>query len=82
MIREQAAWALKEIKDRKAVEPLIVALKDKIAKVREMVAQALGEIGDQRAILPLKKALIDERNESVKSSIIAALGKLERRKKR
>ena len=81
MIREQAAWALKEIKDRKAVEPLIVALKDKIAKVREMVAQALGEIGDQRAILPLKKALIDERNESVKSSIIAALGKLERRRK-
>ncbi|MBW2044718.1 MAG: HEAT repeat domain-containing protein, partial [Deltaproteobacteria bacterium] len=56
MAREGAAWALKEIKDNRAVGALILALQDNIGKVRSMSAWALQEIADSKALLPLKKA--------------------------
>jgi HEAT repeat protein len=39
-----AAWALGEIKDRRAVKPLIDALGDQIKDVRKKAALALKEI--------------------------------------
>ncbi|MBA7597586.1 hypothetical protein ES703_04590 [subsurface metagenome] len=59
-IRVEAAMALGEIGDARAVEPLIQALKDKDRDVRASAAVTLWEIGDERAVAPLTKALKDE----------------------
>jgi hypothetical protein len=57
--RAAAAEALGKIGDRRAVEPLILALTDKDWGVRLNAAVALGEIGDARALGPLSVALKD-----------------------
>lgn len=57
-VRSGAAWALGEIKDKRAVGPLIRALEDDNNIVRSESAHALGEIGDKRAIEPLKTILL------------------------
>jgi len=81
MAREGAAWALKEIKDNRAVGALILALQDNIGKVRSMSAWALQEIADSKALLPLKKAFLEEEDTDVKNSIESAMGALERKEK-
>ena len=58
-VRVEAAWALGEIKDRRAVEPLIAALNDEDVVVRASAARALGEIKDSRAVEPLIAPLND-----------------------
>jgi HEAT repeat protein len=64
--RRAAAEALGWIGDVRAVEPLIVALKDTHESVREAAAKALGWIGDKRAVEPLTALLSDEKNLYVK----------------
>jgi len=59
-VREEAALALGQIGDEKAVDPLIKALDDEVSWVRMRAAIALGEINDSKAIDPLIKALKDE----------------------
>jgi HEAT repeat protein len=59
-IRRSAAIALGELKDKKAVEPLILALKDEDESVRWKAAEALGKIKDARAVEPLIAALTVE----------------------
>jgi len=59
-VREDAALALGQIGDEKAVDPLIKALDDEVSWVRMWAVIALGEIGDTRAVDPLIKALKDE----------------------
>lgn len=71
----EASTALREIKDPRAVEPLIRALKDKDNDIRETVVYALGEIKDARAVEPLTHALKDE-DSRVRSSAAVALGKI------
>ena len=44
-VRENAAAAIRELRDEKSAEPLIHALKDEDEAVREKAAVALGEIG-------------------------------------
>jgi HEAT repeat protein len=57
-VRVSAAEALGEIGDRRAVRPLIRALKDEYySTVRSEAAEALAKIGDTRAIEPLMAAL-------------------------
>ncbi len=51
---------LGKLKDWRAVEPLIKALKDEEKDVRKSAAEALGEIGDERAIKPLYEVSKDE----------------------
>ncbi len=51
--RIKAVRFLGQTKDRRAVEPLINALKDRNSIVRAAAAIALGEIGDARATQPL-----------------------------
>jgi HEAT repeat protein len=52
-----ASRALGEIRDPRAVEPLIAALRED--KVRRDAVEALGQIGDARAVKPLVAALSD-----------------------
>jgi HEAT repeat protein len=46
-VREAAAEALGQIRDARAVEPLIAALKDPYANVRKAAAEALEALGWQ-----------------------------------
>jgi HEAT repeat protein len=71
--RLQAAKKLGELKDLKAVDPLVKALNDEDANVRKAVANALGKIGDAKAIEPLINRLYDEDSEVVKSTLHALI---------
>jgi HEAT repeat protein len=59
-LRMSAVWTLRKVKDPRALEALIKALKHEDLLVREKVAEALGERKDLRAIEPLISALKDE----------------------
>jgi HEAT repeat protein len=61
--------------DRRAVEPLMGALKDDNPQVREHAAWALGLKGDHRALEALNAALKDE-NREVRKKAAWALGLL------
>lgn len=58
-VRQGAAWALGEIKDLRAIGPLIFAIKDKDLDVRLRAAKALVKIGTP-AVEPLIEALKDK----------------------
>ncbi|MFA5101009.1 MAG: HEAT repeat domain-containing protein, partial [Candidatus Omnitrophota bacterium] len=60
-IRRQAAEAMGDLKDARAVPALIEALKDEDDLVRGEAALALGYIGDRAALIPLKDALQREK---------------------
>lgn len=74
-LREQAAEALGQIKDRKAVELLVASLKDGDATTRCGVTYALGQIKDPKAVEPLVAALKDG-DISVRIETIRALGNI------
>ena len=74
IIREGAAKALGEYKEVRAVEPLILALKDEDSDVRGNAVTALGNIGDSRAVGPLIQALKDK-DGVVRRRAAYALGK-------
>ena len=59
IIRREAAYALGEIGDSRAIDGLANALGDQESWVRANAAEALGRIRDSRAIHPLAKALMD-----------------------
>jgi len=52
-VREKAIVALQGLRDRRAVEPLIILLDDKSIGVWTAAARALGRLGDARAVKPL-----------------------------
>ena len=56
----KAAKTLGDIRDERAVEPLIEALQDRNEDVRCLAARSLGEIGDPRAEESLRRASLDE----------------------
>jgi HEAT repeat protein len=58
-VRAEAVKELGEIKDKRAVPPLINALKDADSYVRGQAARALGKIEDASAVQPLIDALGD-----------------------
>ncbi len=74
-LRQDAAEALGQIGDTRAVEPLIVALKDPWTDVRRAAAEALGQIGDARAVEPLLTAL-KEGDVFLQPSAAKALGQI------
>jgi len=74
-VRMEAAVALGNIGDPRAVEPLIRALGDKDWRVRMEAAVALGNIGDPRAVEPLIQALGDK-SGSVRRVAARALGEI------
>jgi hypothetical protein len=74
-MRWYAASALGEMKEPRAVEPLIGVLKnDKQGYVRAMAAWALGEIKDRRAVEPLIDGIMDESDDVKKASPLALKG--------
>lgn len=70
--REAAARALGNIKDARAVESLLTALKSKFYEVRKEAAEALGKIGDEQALLPLIDALNDD-NPTFREIVVESL---------
>lgn len=69
---------LGQVRDPRAVEPLIRALNDPSADVRARAAVALGRLRDPRAINPLIAAMRDDK-VSVRSGASAAVKKLGKR---
>ena len=75
-MRWAAAQALKEIGDKRAVEPLIAVLLEpyQLSSVREAVSQVLGEIKDPRAVEPLIAVLLEpDQATSVREAVSQAL---------
>jgi HEAT repeat protein len=75
-VRDRSAWALGEIEDATAVEPLLKALHDSDARVRARVAWALGEIEHPSAVNGLVAALSDP-DTVVREKSVWALGEIE-----
>ena len=75
-IRQIAAQKLGELRDVRAVEPLIHAFKDDDGMVRRAAAIALGQIGDKRALEPLVHALNKDADRVVRRRAATALGQL------
>jgi HEAT repeat protein len=74
-VRKSAAWALGEIRDDRALVPLMRAMSHKDWIIRFKVAEALGKLGDRRAAALLTEALQDE-NSRVYGEAIWALGEI------
>ena len=74
-VRSAAAAAFTEIRDPRAVEPLVQALRDPHHWVRSTAASALSEQHDARAVLPLI-ALLADPNAEVRQTAIDALDAL------
>jgi HEAT repeat protein len=76
-VRAYVTYALGEIDDPRAVEPLIGALEsDSDLSVRWWAADALGEIGDPRALEPLIKVLENDSESVVRRRAVVVLGKI------
>ncbi|MBN1843128.1 MAG: tetratricopeptide repeat protein [Deltaproteobacteria bacterium] len=77
MKRSQAAFKLGQIKDKKAIEPLIKALaNDEHWTVRQNAARSLTALGARQAVPHLIRALESDKNVFVRTSAAKALGKL------
>ena len=76
-VREMSAYALGELRDARAVEPLIGALtdSDNYSSIRMAAAVALGQIGDVRAVDALVTCLSDS-NKWVRIDAIQSLSYL------
>jgi HEAT repeat protein len=70
-IRWDAAAALGEMKDPRAIEPLRAALKDENSYVRMTAARSLGMIDDPRVIEPLIEALKDDSHGVKKNAALS-----------
>ncbi|MBI5668911.1 MAG: HEAT repeat domain-containing protein [Chloroflexi bacterium] len=73
--RGRAAFMLGQLKDQRAVEPLIQALTAPGHQTPVFAAEALGKIGDRRAIMPLL-TLLDSDNNAFREAALEALKRL------
>lgn len=74
-VRRDAAYALGELGDERAREPLIEALRDPLGIVRAIAAESLGKIGKADDIGIIAK-LFSDREELVRERIVVALEKI------
>ncbi len=74
--RIDAAWALGELGDQRAVEHLIKVLSDPDDTVRYNVVKALGNLGDNKAVPYLSKALKLEVQPWIVQAIQETINKL------
>jgi hypothetical protein len=79
--RENACWAFSHLRKcidkRKAVSPLMAALKSGNEEVRGVAASVLGQLGSKRAVLPLLAILTDPTQpDSVRVRSINALASI------
>lgn len=75
----EAARALGEMGDARALEPLLGVLEDPARFGRKRIAEALGKLGDTRALEPLVTLLRDS-DVRLRSYTASALGRLEDRR--
>jgi HEAT repeat protein len=75
-VRQTAAWALGELDDHRAIEPLIAALQDRDSNIRLRASEALGLLGNSCAVEPLNALLRKETEGNVRQVITQALGNL------
>jgi HEAT repeat protein len=73
--RTEAATALGELKDERAVEPLLALLVGTSAGVRIAAVAALGQLGAEQAVEPLL-ALLDNASAGVRAAVVGALDRL------
>ena len=74
--RERAAKVLGEMREARATEPLIEALRDETWPVVAAAAEALGAIGDREAVLPLIASLEGTITLGQEKAVVQALGNL------
>ena len=67
-VRYQSAEALGNIRDSRAVDPLIQALKDDDSSVRYWAIVALGKINDNRAADPLIQASREDEDSYIRDA--------------
>jgi HEAT repeat protein len=75
-VRAAVAASLGDLRDRRAVDPLIQALKDEYKMVKLAAALALADIGDKRAVPALNEAVSSERDEESRAQMKEALTRL------
>ena len=75
-VRLQVAIALGKLKDKRAVDPLIGALRDSNETVQGVAAAALGQIGARRALDALKRLRRSSSNAFVVSQATKAIARL------
>ncbi|MBZ0284819.1 MAG: HEAT repeat domain-containing protein [Anaerolineae bacterium] len=68
----KAIYALGQLGDARAIEPLIAALKDPEHDVRRLAVHALGKLGDNRILEPLSQ-LLNDPNPDVRTYIADTL---------
>ena len=74
-VRKAAAKALREVNDRRAVEPLLATMKqDEADDVRAQAIDALGDLRDARAFDPLIGALEGDQSPFVRGMAARVLG--------
>jgi len=71
--RVAAAVSLGRLKDKRALKPLVTALRDKNNVVRAVAASALGGLGDTRALPALRRATLDK-DVTVRKRATQAIG--------
>jgi HEAT repeat protein len=71
----KVAWVLGQIKDPRALEPLVAAVASKDSSMRWSAAHGLGFLRDRRA-QPALLARLRDRSENVRIAAIQSLGKL------
>jgi hypothetical protein len=78
-VRMRVVIALGQLKNKRAVPPLIYALYDKNYTVRGLSAAALAQIGDKRGIYALRRVAKTDKHGFVRARAKAALRILERK---
>ena len=71
--RIAAAVSLGRLKDKRALKPLVLALRDDNIVVRAVSAAALGGLGDSRALPALRRATLDK-DKTVRKRATQAIG--------
>jgi hypothetical protein len=78
--RIAAAVSLGRLKDRRAIKPLLAALKDPNRVVRAVAATALGKLGDPVALPRLQRAIRD-RDNMVRKRAVEAIALIQNRER-
>jgi len=73
--RLSAAVALGELRDKRALRPLVRALSDDNKTVRAVAATSLGLLGDDKALPALKRATQDK-HKTVRQSAVEAIARI------
>lgn len=73
-LHRECIKALGEIRDKRAVKPLLEVLQNKKTSLREEAVKALGQMGDSTVVKPLISVLYNENSSTLRIQTIRALG--------